>query len=144
MNYMITKGSIFGTKKPIAHGVNCMGVMGSGIAAQVRSRYPEVYQDYKEYCNSMDRGKLLGTVQYVMLPDALVLNCFTQYRYGTERRHADYDAIRACFENINKSGLKQLALPKIGCGLAGGDWNIVEKILLETLTDLQEVEVFVL
>ena len=56
----IVKGNLLdATEDIIAHQVNCMGVMGSGLAKQIRNKYPEVYANYKDYLKNY-KGKILG------------------------------------------------------------------------------------
>ena len=119
-------------ERVIVHGCNCMNTMGAGIAQQIR-----------EYCSSAywadmatTRGDItkLGTytVGMTVVNGELtyILNAYTQFRYGREKRHADYNAIVDVFELICQDfPHKVFAMPKIGTGLAGGDWNIIEAIL---------------
>lgn len=74
-----------------------------------------------------------------------VINAYTQYDYGTDKINLDYDALRLCLRKINMlcDGL-DIGLPKIGCGLAGGDWNIVSKIIEEELQDCKSVTIYIL
>ena len=129
----------------IAHGVNCQGVMGSGVAKAVREKYPHVYKAYLSRCLFTEGNGLLGQVQLidsvqaegtrVYPPDELLViaNCFTQDRYGTDKRHVNYEAIAKCFAMLNKRVPSlygcPLHIPKIGAGPAGGDWNVIEAII---------------
>lgn len=138
---MITEmeGSLFYSDAPvIAHQVNCMGVMGRGIAQIIRERFPEVFQSYQRQCGSLqDSGKkdLLGKVLLVKNHEGVyIANCFAQYRYGTSSRYTDYDAFRTCFVRLHnwavKNEVETIAIPyKIGCGNGGGDWSEVYQIL---------------
>ncbi len=134
---MITyiKGDLFDTTCDIiAHGCNCQGVMGSGVARIVRDRYPKAYHAYEDkYC---DEGLKLGEVQFVLQRDGkYVANCMTQNRFMPRSQcHADYAAIHSCMNEVRdfaKSKNLSIAMPKIGAGLAGGDWNRIERILEE-------------
>lgn len=117
----------------IAHGCNCRGVMGSGFALQVKMMYPKVYEEYKK---TFVKGNLqLGTIQFVRQHKDLpcIVNMQTQDGYGRKGIFVDYCAVRSCFKefsilNINK---QDLHIPKIGAGLAGGDWNIISGIIEE-------------
>ena len=129
----------------IAHGVNCQGVMGSGVAKCVRDKYPHVYYGYRSRCLLTEGKELLGQVQLlsgtysagtqVYPPDELLViaNCFTQDRYGIDKRHVNYEAIAQCFAKLNNRVPNMydctLHIPKIGAGLAGGDWNVIEAII---------------
>lgn len=125
----------------IAHGVNCQGVMGSGIAKSIRNRYSNVYGKYLNLVQDNNRNhkssNLLGTVQPVEIHfDLVVLNMFTQDFYGGQgHRFVNYEAVARCFEAANKvianldCEFKTLNIPKIGAGLANGDWNVIEAII---------------
>lgn len=118
----------------IAHGCNCRGVMGSGVAAIVRRKYPDAYERYiAEY---QQYGLELGDVQLVAIDDEgtqFIANCMTQDNFGTDRRQVDYEAVYNSFERLKELAyqhdISDIAMPQIGCGLAGGDWSIVEAML---------------
>lgn len=118
----------------IAHGCNCQGAYGSGVAGLMRKRYPNAYGRYMD--EHLQNGLELGTVQFVAINDEgtrYVANCMTQNYFGTESRKVDYEAVYTCFEHLRefarKEGIKEVALPQIGCGLAGGSWTIVLAML---------------
>ena len=121
----------------IAHGCNCFCNMGAGIAKSIKAAFPLVALDDS---NTIKGDNLkLGTIRSVGVTrktsQFVVVNAYTQYRYG-RGLHADYEAIRSCMKYLKEqySG-KRIGLPLIGCGLAGGDWNIVSKIIEEELGD---------
>lgn len=118
----------------IVHGCNCFCTMGSGVARQIREKFPEAYQADKNTARG-DYGKLGAiTSARIEANDLTVVNAYTQFRYGAEKMHVDYKAVRECFKKIAKQFKgKKIAFPAIGCGLAGGDWNIVSKIIDEEL-----------
>ena len=123
----------------IVHQVNCKGVMGAGVAKQVRDQFPLVFQCYKELCylRRKDTSTLLGVCQYVTENSKTICNAFGQDGFNRSGCNTDYDALRKCFRDIAaKYAEKKIALPYlIGCGLAGGDWNIVYKMIVEELVD---------
>jgi O-acetyl-ADP-ribose deacetylase (regulator of RNase III) len=117
-----------------------MGVMGSGVALALRKKYPEAYEAYKaaHECGGLELGEVVGAYS----GDKLILNAITQRYYGRDRLkvYADYKAIRDVFRSINEQcGYCSIAIPKIGAGLANGDWNIIEKIIEDECTDVQIV-----
>lgn len=135
------KGDLFETDAGIiAHGCNCKGAMGSGIAAIIRSKYPVAYDHYIDEYTHYDE-LVLGEVQYVYIPeeDRYIANCMTQDEYGTHKRQVNYEAIYTCFESLEafarKHKISHVALPAIGAGLAGGSWNIILTILKEVFDD---------
>lgn len=120
----------------IAHGCNCFCNMGSGIARSIRAEWPGVYNiDCSTVKGSTDK---LGSITLYKPSEATyIVNCYTQYYYGRNKVHADYKAIKSCMSILNRLFKGQrVGLPKIGCGLAGGDWNVVEFIMAEELTDV--------
>ena len=137
--------------KYIAHGVNCQNVMGSGVAKALYDKYPEVKKRYHEYCENMSVYKgvkgadLLGRVCSTTPSNGrVVFNMFTQEYYGYDgKRYVNYAAIVKGFEKLVESKLCfTLAIPKIGCGLAGGDWDIVEQLINDTVGGKIEVWVY--
>lgn len=118
----------------VAHGVNCRGGFGSGIAGQITSRYPLVRSKYMGK-HFGPEGWKLGDVQIVLLDDSnngrIIANCATQDTFGIGV-HADYQAIHrvmvALHHFSSTRGIK-LGIPLIGAGLAGGDWATITKII---------------
>ena len=124
----------------IAHGVNCQGAFGSGVAGAIRKKYPAVREAYL-----LHEPKTLGTCQYVNHADKIWVNAFTQENYGYDgKEYASLVGVAYCFENIAKymksHELTELAMPKIGCGLGGLDWKDVEHLINELLN---EIDVYV-
>ena len=118
----------------IAHGCNCFNTWGAGIARQMRIAHKEAFEeDWKT--RRGDAGKL-GTFTTAVSHGRRVFNLYTQYAYGNSTRHCDYEAIRSSFEAMrayldgwNETSSVKIGIPKIGCGLAGGDWDIVKLIV---------------
>lgn len=120
------------TEGVIAHQVNCLGAMKSGVAKAISEKYPKVYSEYIKFCGSVYYESLLGNFQEVVINDKLtVLNCFSQLTYGRDKkRYTDYDAVDKVFSEYAKKCSVQLYLPYLyGCGLGGGDWDIVSGIV---------------
>lgn len=122
----------------VCHQVNMKGVMGAGLAKQIRNKFPDVYNVYKKKCKS---GFVeLGDVQFVsILEDAgyIVANIFGQDGYGRDKIYTDYTALKRAFATV-ASGFHDsvIRIPyRMGCGLAGGNWDVVLKIIQEELAD---------
>ena len=153
---MITKyvkGSILDTEcMYIAHGVNCQNVMGAGVAKVLYEKYPKVKEDYHRHCafHIERKNKLLGGIDFsYQVDNKLVVNCFTQDRYGSDgKRYVNYSAIVDCFKEMTFfSGVGgeiegPIAIPKIGCGWAGGNWEFVEQLINDTVGDQLEIWVY--
>lgn len=143
MKYTTVKGDLLANSRGvIIHGCNDKGVMGSGVAAGIKTRHPlafEVYQD------AFAAGELeIGTCTfYQHSNDLWIANAVTQ-TLGT-RNPLNYQAITACFSaTLNfmialeaargiQFGSLPLLFPMIGAGRAGGDWNIISKLIDDAL-----------
>ena len=120
----------------ICHGCNCFRTMGKGIASQIKRVFPEAYEVDKE-THTGDASKL-GNFTYATIRrpkgPITVVNAYTQYRYnsryGMTKQHVDYNAVENVFKKIKETfhGLR-IGYPKIGAGLANGDWRIISKII---------------
>jgi len=136
-------------QKYIAHGVNCQNRMGSGVAKVLFTKYPKVKEDY-HYWYVQDseffprKSDRLGyCTQSPQENGKVVLNCYTQEKYGYDgEKYVSYDAIYNVFEELKNLGKKEVAIPKIGCGLAGGNWEIVSRIIDDATGDDLDVYVY--
>lgn len=141
------KGNIFDSKEyHIAHGCNCSGGFGSGVAKEIAIRYPNVRERYLHRHNTS--GWKLGEVQFVTVGEGetrTIANCGTQERYGKpdEGPYISYPAIRAVIKQLVVAWPDGFAIPKIGAGLAGGNWDIISEIINEE-SGSTEVRVYVL
>ena len=142
----------------IAHGCNCFCTMGSGIAVAMKNVFKcdTFYSERDEFQGDINK---LGVIDYdyitntgdylrISNPNDLrnddvlvtVVNAYTQYYYGQNspgcNQPLDYSALALCLRKINHifAG-KHIGLPQIGCGLAGGDWSLVKKLIQEELID---------
>ena len=119
----------------IAHCCNCFCTMGAGIAPQIKAKFPEAY--IVDCTTERGDESKLGTITFTEDTIPIVVNLYGQYDY-TGRRHGemdlDYDALRSALRAMKEefSGLL-FGLPKIGAGLAGGDWDVIEAIIAEEL-----------
>lgn len=135
----------------IGHQVNCFGIMGGGLALQIAKEWPKVESDYRKYVERISRDvlvnegelrrNLLGVCQIVATDKCSIANLFGQYDVGLGRR-TDYDALFKSLKALKKQmidcGKRKLALPvNLGCGLAGGDWSIVQEIIEKIFKDIQ-------
>lgn len=145
----------------IAHGVNCMCRMSAGIAPKMAKAFECDRFEMEAIWLKGDMDKLglidaasgyLDNGDIVMdfdgyfdnkegLKEIYVVNAYTQYNYGKNHKDGvevplDYEALTLCMRKINhRFKGKHIGLPKIGCGLAGGDWSTVKQIIQKELKD---------
>lgn len=128
----------------IAHQVNCLGIMGGGVARQIKEKWNYVYTEYRDYIESYknhnNQKSPLGTACSSVVDNHLIINIFGQEDVSCNYCMTDYNAVRTAFEDfiseyrrsqrITDDTQIQIAIPyKFGCGLAGGDWNIMTELL---------------
>lgn len=122
----------------IGHQVNCMGVMGSGVAKCVRQSFPEAYNAYVEYVTNFlkdnTRNELLGRCHFVLMDGKIVGNLFGQLTYG--RDSTQYTKTMALYKalvdlrNFAEEYDLSVALPyRIGSDRGGADWTEVYKLI---------------
>lgn len=124
----------------IGHQVNCQGVMGSGIAKQIRDKWPLIFSNYQVKCQSPISP--LGDVLIVKVSDnQYIANIFGQYNYGTNgERYTSYDALDIAFSRLKytmvENNFKSLAIPyKMSSDRGGADWDVVLALLNSAFKD---------
>jgi O-acetyl-ADP-ribose deacetylase (regulator of RNase III) len=120
------KGDLFTTDAPaLAHGVNCVGAMGAGIAKEFRDKYPDMYAGYRKICtaNALRPGEIF---MWDNGRQPAVFNIASQRQTGADARYhwliagMCNMAVEMCY-----LGLDRVAMPKIGCGIGGLVWGSV-------------------
>ena len=138
-------GNVFDTDaKYICHQVNCKGKMASGVAKEVRERYPNVYWEYMSiWERAVGLGtSLLGQAQFVKAePNRTIVNCFAQDNYGYDGgQYTNIKALKLALSAvaaIAKQDNSKVAMPyKIGCVRGGAEWSIVEPMIEEIFKDV--------
>jgi O-acetyl-ADP-ribose deacetylase (regulator of RNase III) len=139
----LIKAAVDGEVNVIAHCANCFNTMKSGIAPQIVKMFPEAGEVDKDTIKG-DRRKLgSATAAYDEFHKVLVVNLYGQYNYGRVegRVYIEYDMLRKSLgvmrEYIHKcypDTKIKIGLPKIGSGLANGNWNTIEQIIKDELT----------
>lgn len=145
LNYV--KGDLLtASEDAIGHGCNCRKTMGSGVAKAIRDKWPEAYAADYDYNDLSGRDKI-GSFSTVRIEGKQIYNIYTQVDYLPRNvDHFQYEGFRIGLAKVmvdmKNHGLKTLALPKIGAGLAGGDWTKIEAIIKE-MSDASGLDVTV-
>lgn len=146
-NYKEIKGDLItlarrGEFDVIAHGCNCFCTMGAGIAPQMVKAFGVNNYPLEGVSFRGDVNKL-GNIDYDYnhMFDLIVVNAYTQYNYGRNhldgvKNPIDYEALALCMRKINHIfESRRVGLPKIGAGLAGGNWEVISSIIKKELKD---------
>ena len=133
-----TKGNMFETDADIrVNTVNCVGVMGAGVALAFKQRYPEMYRAYKRECEfgNIQPGKLHV---WRNLSGDWIINFPTKRHWRDKSRYEDIDAgLVALREYLEKQGNVRVTLPALGSGHGGLDWAQVKQMIQKHLDGLE-------
>jgi O-acetyl-ADP-ribose deacetylase (regulator of RNase III) len=124
--------------RAVAHGCNCQGSMGAGIATGFRDRYPAMFAEYRRRCKAEPQEFNLGDALLWKADDLpWVFNLGTQE--GFWRARASYEAIEDALRNMrhqaDREGITSIALPRIGVGYGGLSWKKVRAIIERVFAD---------
>ena len=146
---MIIRGDIFNPPVPVeavVNPVNCVGVMGAGLALQFKKRYPEMFTDYKA---AALRGFIqLGLVNCWACPSnskfKYILNFPTKQHWKDPSRLAAVkDGLSDLVMWVQILDIKSIAIPALGCGLGGLDWHDVKPLIEEAARQMPETLVLI-
>ncbi len=121
----------------IGHIANCQGVMGSGLALQIKEEFPAAYEVYRK---DFEAGECkLGQFSAAEVAGGKrVVNLYCQDQFGRDRRHLDYEALYIALEGLkqllerahSEGRIYSLGLPyKLGSERAGGAWPVVDAMI---------------
>lgn len=130
----------------LVNTVNCVGVMGKGIALQFKQAFPANYTAYEKACKAhiVKPGKMFVVETGNLFNPRWIINfpTKTHWRALSRLEHIEQglaDLIRV----IREYGIRSIALPPLGCGNGGLDWQQVKPLIEACLAELPEVDVFV-
>lgn len=135
----------------IVHCCNTLGAWGAGFVVPLGRRYPKAKEGYKKFIEENKGKSILGEVNEVKVADNIyVENLMGQsflYKKANGEIPCNYIAIETGFlkimENWSNKGNYSIHMPRIGCGLAGGDWKTIENIIQRTFVGIANVDAYV-
>ena len=124
--------------RAFAHGCNCQGSMGAGVARSIQAQYPEMYEEYRGRCKAEPRRFNLGDCWLWKADERpWIFNLGTQEGYWRSR--ASYEAIEAALKEMRRQadaeGIASIAMPRIGVGYGGLSWKKVRAIVEAVFSD---------
>jgi len=146
MSIKFVEGNIFTYPglDAICHGVNCKGIMGAGIAEEIRQKFPLMYNQYVMLCQN---GHLRTGMVFVYphfygwesnfeeVKEAglsAVYNLATQdYPGPCAKLEYIRKSVKVMIEDAEHQGIKTIGVPRLGAGIGGLDWNVVKRLLEE-------------
>lgn len=127
MSIEFVKGDLLASDQleAIAHGCNCAGAMGKGIAKEIRARWPRMYDGYRRLCQ--ERKFNLGDVFVWDGPEKVIFNLGTQQSWKSRAElWAIEHSVKTMLEIAESKGITNIGIPRIGAGLGGLDWTQVK------------------
>jgi O-acetyl-ADP-ribose deacetylase (regulator of RNase III) len=141
----ITRGDIVrADAEALVNTVNCVGVMGRGIALQFRKAFPGNFREYKAMCDrkELHPGKVLVHDLGRLTNPRYIINFPTKNHWKGRSRLEDIDAgLTALITEVRARGIRSIAVPPLGCGLGGLEWEDVRPRIQRAFASLPDVHV---
>jgi O-acetyl-ADP-ribose deacetylase (regulator of RNase III) len=130
----------------LVNTVNCVGVMGRGVALQFKKAFPENFKAYAAACSREDvqPGRMFVFETGELTHPRFIINFPTKRHWRGASRMSDVEAgLDALVDEIRRRGIRSVALPPLGSGLGGLDWQVVRSTIERALTRVPDVDVVV-
>jgi O-acetyl-ADP-ribose deacetylase (regulator of RNase III) len=139
------EGSILAADaEALVNTVNCVGVMGKGIALLFKERYPENFSQYEKACSSgeLQPGRMFVVPTGRLMNPRYIVNFPTKRHWKGKSRMEDIQAgLEALVEEVRKLSLQSIAVPALGCGNGGLEWSEVRPLIEAAFSELSDVRV---
>jgi len=140
-------GDIFSIDtQAIVNTVNCVGVMGRGIALQFKKQYPDNFKDYESACKRKEvkPGKMFVHEVGKLINPRLIINFPTKRHWRDKSRLEDIESgLTDLVQVIYDKNIKSIALPPLGAGLGGLDWSIVKNLMQDKFKHVHDVRIVI-
>ena len=141
----VTGDLLAADSEALVNSVNCVGVMGRGVALAFKRRFPDNFKAYRAAC---DRGELQPGRMFVFetgeLMPRLIINFPTKRDWRARSRLADIEAgLSALVAEIERHRIHSIALPVLGCGLGGLEWTEVKPRIDRALAGVADLDTLV-
>jgi O-acetyl-ADP-ribose deacetylase (regulator of RNase III)/uncharacterized protein YwgA len=150
MSITFKKGDMFSEPvEAIVNTVNCVGVMGKGVALEFKKRWPDNFKAYKKVCDAKElepgRMFIFDTNMLFATDGPRFLVNFPTKKHWRSKSEISYieDGLNALVNEIKVLGIKSIAMPPLGCGNGGLEWDDVKPLIVSKLENLDNVKVVV-
>jgi O-acetyl-ADP-ribose deacetylase (regulator of RNase III) len=130
----------------LVNTVNCVGIMGRGIALQFKNMFPDNFKAYAAACerNAVQPGLMFTYRTNELTFPHFIVNFPTKRHWKGKSRMADIDAgLNDLVETIRRNNIKSIAIPALGSGLGGLNWDDVRPRIVAAMQDLDDVDVVI-
>ncbi|MCK5219764.1 macro domain-containing protein, partial [bacterium] len=131
-------GDLFKSQaQTLVNTVNCVGIMGKGVALEFKKRFPDMFKDYAALC-AQDKVRLRRPYLFRNLLSPWILNFPTKDHWRSLTKLKDIEAgLEYLLQNYREWGVTSLAVPPLGCGHGQLEWRIVAPTLFRCLQRLE-------
>ena len=130
----------------LVNAVNCVGVMGRGLALQFKNRFPENYLAYEQACRhgEVQPGQMFVFETGTLANPKFIFNFPTKRHWRDKSRIEDINSgLKVLAKGIHNRRIKSIAIPPLGCGLGGLDWADVRVLIEEELCEMEGVKIVI-
>ncbi|MCC9004160.1 MAG: macro domain-containing protein, partial [Candidatus Competibacter sp.] len=141
----LTRGNLLEAEaEALVNTVNCIGHMGKGIALQFKQAFPANFKAYQAACRAgeVTPGKMLITDNGSLVNPRYIINFPTKRHWRGQSRLEDIAAgLQALVVEVQRLGVRSIAVPPLGCGLGGLDWGVVRPMIEQAFSALPDVRI---
>jgi len=130
----------------IVNTVNCVGVMGRGLALQYKNKFPDNFKIYSKACKSKEvqPGSMFVTQTHQLINPKYIINFPTKRHWKGKSKIEDIDdGLIDLIKVIEQYNIKSIAIPPLGSGLGGLDWSIVKNKIENTFSNIKDINIIV-
>jgi O-acetyl-ADP-ribose deacetylase (regulator of RNase III) len=141
---LVTGNLLEASAEALVNTVNCVGVMGKGIALQFKQAFPQVFEAYEKACRrgGVRPGRMLTVETGQMMNPRYVINFPTKRHWKGRSKPEDIDAgLPVLVAELRRLGVKSVAVPPLGCRSGGLDWAVVRPRIEAALAAVPELDV---
>jgi O-acetyl-ADP-ribose deacetylase (regulator of RNase III) len=141
----LTKGNLLTAETDaLVNTVNCVGHMGKGVALQFKKAFPDNFLFYQKACRGKEvqLGRMLVFKTGKMIGPQFIINFPTKQHWrGNSQYEYIQSGLKTLIAEVQHLGIRSIAIPPLGCGLGGLDWNRVRPMIEAAFAKLPDVEV---
>lgn len=130
----------------LVNTVNCVGVMGKGIALQFKQAFTENFRQYEKACRAdeVQPGRMFTVATGNLFYPRYIINFPTKRHWKGKSKIEDIESgLKALIKEVQELGISSIAIPPLGCGNGGLDWSDVKPLIESAFTELPDVQVVV-
>ncbi|MCL2935071.1 MAG: macro domain-containing protein, partial [Trichodesmium sp. MAG_R03] len=130
----------------LVNTVNCVGVMGKGIALQFKQAFPENFKQYKKACDAkqVQPGQMFTTYTGQLFLPKYIIN-FPTKRHWKEKSKIEYieSGLKVLVKEVKHLNIRSIAIPPLGCGNGGLNWEVVKPMIVHACAEFPDVRVVI-